>query len=206
MGANFRRALQIAVMLSIIVLGVIIRIQAADNSIVGVCVLELTALGVVGFGLSEFATSPATLKSATPGQDDPQGTLRPTEQRLAKELAKIARVVESRIPSSEFTLFKFATSRQPRPAAARKTRASPRGCCFADRRELDHSGKSGRTLAKFGRVVAQIEDLRADLAEANERALRDPTTALGNRHFFEQKLHQGLADARADMSEMCLLV
>jgi len=95
MGSHFRRALQIAALLGIIVLGAIIRNEAAGNAIVGACVLGLMALGVIGFGLSEFSTSAAVLKSATPSPDDLESTLRPTGQRLAKELAKIVLALES---------------------------------------------------------------------------------------------------------------
>lgn len=43
----------------------------------------------------------------------------------------------------------------------------------------------------------------AQPGERPKAAQRDPVTALGNRHFFEQKLHQTLVDARAEMSELC---
>ena len=42
--------------------------------------------------------------------------------------------------------------------------------------------------------VAKIEKLRSNLAEANDKALRDPLTALGNRRFFDQKLEQAILE------------
>ena len=54
--------------------------------------------------------------------------------------------------------------------------------------------------------VAKIEKLRSNLAEANDQALRDPLTGLGNRRFFDQKLDSALVEARADSGELCLMM
>ena len=53
--------------------------------------------------------------------------------------------------------------------------------------------------------VAKIEKLRLNLAEANDKALRDPLTALGNRRFFDQKLEEAMAQPDPPR-ELCLVV
>ena len=51
-------------------------------------------------------------------------------------------------------------------------------------------------------LVNKIEKLRSNLADANDKALRDPLTGLGNRRFFDQEIDLALGDAEA----LCLLM
>ncbi|MDH3741327.1 MAG: diguanylate cyclase, partial [Hyphomicrobiales bacterium] len=52
----------------------------------------------------------------------------------------------------------------------------------------------------------QIEEMRACLAEAREDGLRDPLTNLANRRKFEQTLVKEMAEAKADETDMCLVM
>jgi diguanylate cyclase len=53
--------------------------------------------------------------------------------------------------------------------------------------------------------VAKIDKLSSNLAEANDKALRDPLTALGNRRFFDQKLDAALRET-AESNGLCLVM
>ncbi len=53
--------------------------------------------------------------------------------------------------------------------------------------------------------VAKIEKLRSNLADANDKALRDALTALGNRRFFDQKLEEALVE-QPDSGGLCLVM
>jgi diguanylate cyclase len=205
MGSHFRRALQVAALLGIIALGAIIRNEAAGDAIVGACVLGLFALGVISFGLSEFATSAATLKSATPSQDALEAALRPTGRRLAKELAQIVRVLESYLRANSSFSNSLTRANHDLPLLERPEQIRAVVVSLIEENQTIQA-RADELSRNLEESVAQIEGLRADLAEANELALRDPVTALGNRHFFEQKLHQALVDARAELREVCLLV
>ncbi len=56
--------------------------------------------------------------------------------------------------------------------------------------------------ASLDESVNKIEKLRSNLAEANDKAMRDPLTGLGNRRFFDQEIDLALEDAEA----LCLLM
>jgi diguanylate cyclase len=53
---------------------------------------------------------------------------------------------------------------------------------------------------------SQIEKLRWNLAEAQELGMRDPLTALNNRRCFDINLAKEIAEARANGTEMCLVM
>ncbi|MDR3571769.1 MAG: GGDEF domain-containing protein [Candidatus Pacebacteria bacterium] len=205
MGSHFRRALQLAVLLGIIALGAIIRNEAAGDAIVGAGVLGLMALGAIGFGLSEFSTSAAVQNSATPSRDDLQATLRPAGQRLAKELAQIVRVLESYLRANSGFSNSLSRANRDLPLLERPEQVRAVVVSLIEENKTIQA-RADELSRNMEESVAQIDGLRAELAEANERALRDPVTALRNRHFFEQKLHQALIEARAELRELCLLV
>jgi diguanylate cyclase len=124
---------------------------------------------------------------------------------LTKELALIIRVVDTylRANSSYSNSLSRANRDLPSLEEPEQIRAVVLSLIDENQKIQAKANELSRNLEES---VGQIEGLRADLGQANERALHDPVTALGNRHFFEQKLDEALADARAETSELCLLI
>ena len=62
--------------------------------------------------------------------------------------------------------------------------------------------KMDELSASLDKSVNKIEKLRSNLADANDKAMRDSLTGLGNRRFFDEELDLSLKDADA----LCLLM
>ena len=204
MGSKFKRALQVGTMLANVALGAVIWNQAAGNALVGACVFGLIALGVVGFGLSEFTAPAAALKPA-PLQGDPERTLYPEEQRFADDLALIIRLLQAYLHANSG--YSDSLSRANRDLPSLETPDEIRAVVLSlidDTQKIQ--AKATYLSENLQESIAQIEGLRVNLAEATDQAMRDPLTSLGNRRFFDQKLDQAIAEARADISELCLAV
>jgi diguanylate cyclase len=60
--------------------------------------------------------------------------------------------------------------------------------------------------SKLERSRAQIDELQSSLAVAEETALRDPLTSLGNRRLFDTTLAEAISSAHETKTALCLVL
>jgi diguanylate cyclase len=201
----FRRAFQLGTMFGIAILGVLIWKESTGNSFVEACVFGLIALVVVGVGISEMVGPPSAQQS--PAAADPRGDsrARQAEARFAGDLVQIARLIRTYLSanSSYSDSLERANVDLPLLEKPEEIRAVVLSLIAENQKIQAKMNELSRSLDDS---VAKIEALRSNLAEANDQALRDPLTALGNRRFFDQKLEQALREAQAGSSELSLVV
>jgi diguanylate cyclase len=202
-GTLFKRALQFGTMFGIVVLGALIWRQSAGNSFVEACVFGLIALGVVGVGVSEIKDRAAASLSTIVGEGRPYEKPSRAEQRFAADLATIARLLQAYLTANSSYSDSLVRANKDLPLLEKpeQIRAVVLSLIEENRKIQTKVDDLSRNLDES---VAKIEKLGANLAEANDKALRDPLTALGNRRFFDQKLDSALREARAESGELCL--
>lgn len=202
-GSYLKRALQLATIGGIVVLGAIIWRQSAENSFVEACVFGLIALGVAGIGLSEFrgASNPPAQARAESRADS---KISAAEQRFAADVATVVRLLKAhtRANSSYSDSLERANNDLPQLDKPEQIRAVVLSLIAETEKIQTRMNDLSRNLDES---VAKIEKLRSNLAEANDKALRDPLTALGNRRFFDQELGEAMENASAS-SDLCLVV
>jgi diguanylate cyclase len=199
----FKRAFRIGAIFGIVVLGAMIWRQSIDNSFVEACVFGLIALGVIGVGVSELKTPADAALSAIVGEDRPYERPSRAEQRFATDVATIARLLQVYLTANSSYSDSLVRANKDLPALEKpeEIRAVVLSLIEENRKIQIKVDDLARDLDAS---VAKFEKLRANLAEANDKALRDPLTALGNRRFFDQKLGSALVEARAESGRLCL--
>jgi len=202
-GSLFKRALQFGAMFGIVALGALIWRQSTDNSIVEACVFGLIALGVIGVGVSEFKHPADASPSGIVGESRPYEKASRAEQRFAADLATIARLLQTYLTANSSYSDSLVRANKDLPLLEKpeQIRAVVLSLIEENRKIQIKVDDLSRELDAS---VAKIDKLGANLAEANDKALRDPLTALGNRRFFDQKLDSALLEARAQTGELCL--
>ncbi len=195
-GRNLKRSLQLATMAGVVVLGALVWRQSTDNVFIEACVMGLIALGVTGIGISEFSAA-----AAGPREEPAR---RAAEQSFAADIASVVRLLRTHMRANASYSDSLARANQdlPRLASANEIRAVVLSLIEENRKIQTRMDDLSRNLDES---VAKIENLRLNLAEANDKALRDPLTALGNRRFFDQKLEEAMAQT-APSGILCLVV
>lgn len=199
-----RRGLQLATMFGIVVLGALIWRQSTENSFVEACVFALIALGVLGVGIGEFKGSAEASPSGIAGECRSNERTSPAEQRFAGDLALIARLLQAHLSANSSYSDSLARANNDLPLLDEPEQIRAVVLSLIDENQKIQT-KMGDLSRNLDESVAKIEKLRSNLAEANDKALRDPLTALGNRRFFDQKLDQALLEAPGS-SELCLVM
>jgi len=202
-GSLFKRALQFGAMFGIVVLGALIWRQSTDNSFVEACVFGLIALGVIGVGVGEMKDPADASLSAIVGEGRPYERPSRMEQRFAADVATIARLLQAYLTANSSYSDSLVRANKDLPLLEKpeQIRAVVLSLIEENRKIQTKVDDLSRNLDES---VAKIEKLGANLAEANDKALRDPLTALGNRRFFDQKLDSALLEARAESGALCL--
>jgi diguanylate cyclase len=203
--SNLKRVLRFTIMLGIAVLGVLIWKQSENNLFVEGCVFGLMGLGVVGFGLSELGLPGAATRGAVAEDGDAATIVRPEERRFADNVETVVHLLQTHLQANSgyADSLKRANSTLPslqRPEQVREV------VLFLIEANLNIQVKVSELSTKLDDSVAQIGQLRSHLADAKDEALHDALTGLGNRRFFDLKLNQALAAARAEANELCLAV
>ncbi len=200
-GPYQRRSLQLATMAGIVVLGALIWRQSTENSFIEACVFGLIALGVAGIGLSEF--NAATASSAQDGVRAESKT-RSLEHRFAADVGAVVRMLKAHMRANSSYSDSLARANEDLPLleSPQEIRAVVLSLIEENRKIQARMDDLSRNLDDS---VAKIEKLRWSLAEANDKALRDPLTSLGNRRFFDQKLGEAMAH-KAEAGDLCLVV
>ena len=152
------------------------------------------ALGVIGVILSESDDSSSARRLESEGAKD--RALDQTERRFAADMTTIVRLLKG-IRVRQRQVFGLSLPRQRQPAAARKARADRAVVISLINENQKIQTKVDDLSRTLDDSVVKIEKLRANLAEATDKALRDPLTGLGNRRFFDQKLKEALRETPA---------
>jgi diguanylate cyclase len=202
-GSFFKRALQFGAMFGVVVLGALIWRQSTDNTLVEACVFGLVALGVVGVGVWEIKDRAAASPFVIVDEGRPYERSSRMDQRVAADLATIARLLRVYLTANSSYSDSLVRANQDLPLLEKpeEIRAVVLSLIEENRKIQTKVDDLSRNLDES---VAKIDKLRANLADANDKALRDPLTSLGNRRFFDQKLESALVDARAGSGALCL--
>jgi diguanylate cyclase len=188
-------------MAGIVVLGALIWRQSTENSFIEACVFGLIALGVAGIGLSEFN---AAVASSTQDGVRAEFKVRSLEHRFAADVGAVVRLLKAHMRDNSSYSDSLARANEDLPLleSPQEIRAVVLSLIEENRKIQVRMDDLSRNLDDS---VAKIEKLRWSLAEANDKALRDPLTSLGNRRFFDQKLGEAMAH-KAEAGDLCLVV
>ena len=193
-GFIMKRALQAAAMLGIVILGALIWRRSLDDSFVQASVFGVIALGVVGIIVSELNGSSATRRLEDEGARG--RAFDQAERRFAGDMTTIVRLLKGYLSAN--TSYSDSLSRAnnnlPLLEKPEQIRAVVISLIEENQKIQLKVDDLSHTLDDS---VAKIEKLRANLAEATDKALRDPLTGLGNRRFFDQKLKEALRETPA---------
>ena len=127
--------------------------------------------------------------------------LKAAEQRFAADLAVIVKMLQAHVTANAgySELLTRANVDLPQLNTSEEIRAVVL-TLIEENRKIQT--KMDELSASLDELVNKIERLRSNLAEANDKAMRDSLTELGNRRFFDEELDLSLKDADA----LCLLM
>ena len=200
-----KRALQIAVILAIAVLGALCATKTSAAPEVEFYVLALIALGILGVGLGE-------IRDPVLAQDElvleRRGSLKkgdPMAQQFDSALSVIVKLIQAHL--EENTLYSDSLERANRdlPTLDKPEQVRAVVSLLIDENEKIQT-KMNELSKNLETSREQVAKLRSNLAEANELGMRDPLTSLGNRRFFDANLLKEIKDAHDDSSDMCLVL
>ena len=203
MGAYLKRAIQFGTVGGVVVLGALIWRQSTENFFVEACVFSLIALCVAGVGLTEFKASTRT-PSVDPLENRVDARLTRLEQRFVADVGAVAGLLKAQTHANTSYSDSLAKANTDLPQLDQpeQVRAVILSLIEENRKIQTRISDLSRNLDAS---VAKIETLRSSLADANDKALRDPLTALGNRRFFDEKLDEAMLSA-ASPNDLCLVL
>ena len=185
-------------MCGVVVLGGLIWRQSIDNSYIEACVFGMIAFSVfavgAGFVDGRSAGEPLVAVSA-------DAAVRNAEQRFAADLATIVKLLQGHMTANAgySESLARASAALPELRLPEEIRAIVLTLIEENRKIQERMDELSSNLDDS---VAKIEDLRSNLADANDKAMRDPLTGLGNRRYFDQELGVALSDD----ASLCLLM
>jgi diguanylate cyclase len=189
-------------MCGVIALGGLIWRQSTDNSAIEACVFGMIALSVfsVGVGFADARAAggrAAALALNARGEGGPS----PAEQRFAADLATIVKLLQGhQTANADYSQsLARANANLPQLRTSEDIRAVVL-TLIEENRKIQT--KIDELSSSLDESVNKIEKLRSNLAEANDKAMRDALTGLGNRRFFDEELNLALGDSEA----LCLLM
>ncbi|THD44798.1 MAG: diguanylate cyclase [Bradyrhizobium sp.] len=196
-----RRALQVIGLCGVVALGGLVWRQSIDNSFIEACVfgmMALTAIAVVA-GFGDGGSGAIALMPVEQGADS---VVRVAEQRFAADIALVVKLLQSHLTANtnySETLTR-ANADLPQLRSTEEIRTVVLTLIDENRKvqaKIDELSKS------LDESVNKFEKLRSNLAEANDKAMRDALTGLGNRRFFDQELSMALEDDPVVCLMMC---
>jgi diguanylate cyclase len=169
-------------------------------------------LGVVGLGVASVGALRAWLATskAAPPQPQPEPhplakKLQNAEQQLDSELAVILRFIRTYVDANDSYANALAQAHRNLPSLTKPEQVRTMiNFLIAENEKMQHDAAELERNLENSR--SQIEKLRWSLAEAQELGLRDPLTALSNRRCFDINLAKEIEEARAQGSDMCLVM
>jgi diguanylate cyclase len=193
-------AAQLAVIVLIAIVGVYGAIDTLDDPLILGVVLGLVALGFIGIGLGELRAAAAP-NAMAPAELDPE--LKPAQ--IDTELVTIDDLIQSHLDANGDFSDSLAEANKSLPPLTNpeKVRAIVHLLIDANKKMQHKTIDLARSLEKSRSRVAA---LRSKLRDAKALGLRDSLTALGNRRFFDSRLAKEIVGARAQGTEMCLVL
>jgi len=186
-------------MCGVVALGGLIWRQSTDNSFIEACVFGMIAFSVfaVAAGFGDFRHAGAAARAV----EQRESGLNAAEQRFAADLALIVKLLQGHVAANAgySESLNRANADLPQLRTPEEVRAVVLTLLEENRKiqvKMDDLSKS------LDESVSKIEKLRSNLAEANDKAMRDPLTGLGNRRFFDDELDLALEGE----GNMCLLM
>ena len=202
MAAFITRALQFLATCGVVALGGLVWRQSTENSFIEACVLGMIALSVfavaAGFANARGARRGSTLLTLEPPAES---GLNAAEQRFAADLALIVKMLQAHVSANAGYSESLARANADLPQLNTSEEIRTVVLTLIDENRKIQT-KMDELSASLDESVSKIEKLRSNLADANDKAMRDSLTGLGNRRFFDEELDLSLKDADA----LCLLM
>lgn len=169
-------------------------------------------MGVVGLGIAAVGAARSWMTASKGAQAPAQAPsnnlakrLRIAEQQLDSELAVILRFMRSYVDANDTYAKSLAQAHRNLPSLAKPEQVRTMiNFLIAENEKMQR--QTAELESNLENSRSQIEKLRWNLAEAQEMGLRDPLTALSNRRFFDINLAKEIDEARAQGTEMCLVM
>ena len=196
---------QLIVIILIAFLGMVGAIESAQSLFASSSILGLMALGLVGIGLGELRVSAADARAGSAGDRVLKKDLETRETQLDHELTTIANLIQSHLDASGRYSDSLAQADRSLPSMTtpEKVRAIVGLLIDANERMQRETNDLSKSLEKSR---SQVAALRSKLVEAQAIGMRDSLTSLGNRRSFDSNLAKEIAEARAQGTEMCLVM
>ncbi|WP_158815852.1 GGDEF domain-containing protein [Methylocapsa sp. S129] len=195
--------LQLAIVILIALLGMVGAIDNIQNPYALACILGLMALGFIGMGLGELRGAGASAHSSDGAnlKDDFEAR----RAQLDRELDTIANLIQSHLDANGRYSDSLAQADQGLLPSTNpeKVRAIVRLLIDANEKMRRETGELSTSLEKSR---SQVAALRSKLVEAQAIGMRDSLTSLSNRRAFDSNLTKEIAQARAQGTEMCLMM
>jgi diguanylate cyclase len=196
---------QLAVIVAIALLGMAGAIATLQNPYALLCILGLTALGLVQVALGETRVRDdgASVDSRKNGRVERAPETR--ESRFDRELAAALKLIQTHlVASGQYSESLVAANRSLHVSASpEKIRAITRALVEANEKMRRETTELSQSLEKSRQQVAE---LNSRLIEAEQMGMRDPLTDLANRRSFDANLTKEIAEARARGTPMCLIM
>jgi diguanylate cyclase len=198
-------AVQLAVVILIAFVGMVGAIENIENLHILGYILGLMALGFVGMGVGELRRSGIAGGTEAADQQALRESLEAKHAQLDRELVTIADVVRSHLDANGRYSDSLAQADQNLPLSSNpeKVRAIVRLLIDANQKMRRETSDLSKSLEKSR---SQVATLRSKLVEAKAIGMRDSLTSLGNRRSFDSNLAKEITEARAQGTEMCLVM
>jgi diguanylate cyclase len=196
--------LQLAVVILIAFGGIVGAIDSLQNPYPLSFILGLMALGLLGIGLAELRGGGANFASAGSGAGAGQDVEAKGAQ-LDRELDTIAKLIQSHVDANGRYSDSLAQADRGLIPSANpdKVRAIVRILIEANDKMKSETSDLSSNLEKSR---LQVASLRSKLVEAQAIGMRDALTSLGNRRSFDSNLTKEIKEAKAQKTEMCLMM
>ncbi len=204
-GTSLKRALQIAVILAIAIVGALCATRTSATPDLELYVLALIALGILGIGLGEFKEAVAAPIEPPVERRGPLKKGDPTAQQFDSALAVIVKLIQAHLEDNSRYSDSLERANRDLPTLDKPEQVREVVSSLIDENERIQN-KMNELSRSLESSREQVAKLRSRLAEANELGLRDPLTSLGNRRFFDANLIKEINKAQADDGDMCLVL
>jgi diguanylate cyclase len=198
-------ALQTAVIVLIAFVGMVGGVESVQDPYILSCVLGLMVLGLSGIGLARIQMDATGAPDDSAGRSSLKKSLENREQQLDRELATIASLIQSHLDANgQYSDSLVQAGRSlPSLAGPEKVRAIVGLLIDANEKMQRRTSDLSKSLEKSR---SQVAALSTKLVEAQEIGMRDSLTSLGNRRAFDSNLAREIAEARAQGTELCLIM
>jgi diguanylate cyclase len=193
----------LAVVVGIAFVGMTGAIDNVHNPSAAALTLGLMALAYVGIGIGELRVGQSRAQAKAEGAL--KESMQERSAQLDRELADIADLIDAHLASTGRYSESLAEAGRNLHAMANgeNVRAVVRALIEANEQMQRETAELIRNLEISS---AQVAAFRFKLAAAKAIGLRDSLTSLGNRRSFDRHLVKEIAEARAQGTEMCLVM